>query len=300
MLITIFLFITVANTLILMGIYGYPTRQRRIPLPRNETAIQRRKVIFFFSSFPLPQYVYNVFPFSQKLVEKFQLEGKLKSRLDAAHINLTPGQFFSMKLFFMTIGALIGFFFLRTPQAWIILVATSLGFSLPDIWLTKKINERRNEIARVLPETVDLLGLCVEAGLDFTTSVKWIIEKKVTSNPMITELSLVLEEIRWGKQRSQALKDMARRLDIPEVNSFVQALVQSERMGTPVSETFGIISEDTRIQRFRRGERYALQAPIKILFPLIFFILPVIGIIVGGPILLQFTQGGLFEGFGGQ
>ena len=95
----------------------------------------------------------------------------------------------------------------------------------------------------------------------------------------------------------QALKDMARRLDIPEVSSFVQALVQAERMGTPVSETFGIISEDTRLQRFRRGERIALQAPIKILFPLIFCILPVIGIIVGGPVILQFLQGGVFGGF---
>ncbi len=91
---------------------------------------------------------------------------------------------------------------------------------------------------------------------------------------------------------------MAHRLNIPEVSSFVQALAQAERMGTPVSETFAIISEDTRLQRFRRGERYALQAPIKILIPLIFCILPVIGIVIGGPIFLQFMQGGVFTGFG--
>lgn len=237
------------------------------------------------------------FPFGQNLVEKLRLDKKLRDRLLAAHLNITSGQFFSIKLFFMILGGIVGSSFINPPQPWAILGAIAIAYVLPDIWLTQKVNKRRYELARVLPETVDLLGLCVEAGLDFTTSVKWVIEKKVTNNPMLEELGLVLEEIRWGKQRSLALKDMARRLDIAEVSSFVQALVQAERMGTPVSETFGIISEDTRLQRFRRGERIALTAPIKILFPLIFCILPVIAIIVGGPVMLQFMQGGLFTGF---
>jgi len=142
-----------------------------------------------------------------------------------------------------------------------------------------------------------LLGLCVEAGLDFTTSMKWVIEK-VPTNPMIEELSFVLEEIKWGKSRTQALRDMAKRLNIPEISSFVQTLVQAERMGSPVAEAFNILSEDTRLQRFNRGERIAMQAPIKILIPLIFCILPVIAIIIGGPIFLQFMQGGIFKGIG--
>ena len=144
-----------------------------------------------------------------------------------------------------------------------------------------------------IPETVDLLGLCVEAGLDFTSSVKWVLDK-VQLNPMMEELAFVLEEIKWGKPRTQALKDMGKRLDISEISSFVQTLVQAERMGTPVSEAFLILSEDARMQRFHRGERIAMQAPIKILIPLIFCILPVIGIVVGGPILLQFMTNKLF------
>ena len=114
---------------------------------------------------------------------------------------------------------------------------------------------------------------------------------------MIEELSFVLEEIQWGKPRTQALKDMAKRLNIPEVNSFIQTLVQAERMGTPVAEAFGVLSEDARMQRFNRGERFAMKAPIKILIPLIFCILPVIGIIIGGPIFLQFAQGKMLQGF---
>jgi len=290
MLILIFVFVMTASLLIAIGIVGHPKlTQRRVPLPVKEESPVRKKKFF--------SYIFMAFPFSQNLVEKLKLDKKLRDKLLAAHLNITSGQFFSIKLFFLILGGLAGYFFYTPPQPWIILGAIAIAYILPDLWLNQKVSKRRYELARVLPETVDLLGLCVEAGLDFTTSVKWVIEKKVTNNPMLEELGLVLEEIRWGKQRSLALKDMAKRLDISEVSSFVQALVQAERMGTPVSETFGIISEDTRLQRFRRGERIALQAPIKILFPLIFCILPVIGIIVGGPVLLQFMQGGFFTGF---
>lgn len=276
----IYIFMLLAIALILLGILGSrPSSARRISLPKQKKARA-------------------AFPFTQKLLEKLKLDIKIKNKLDAAHINLTAGHFVSIKLVLLLIAGSLSFFLLRKFDPLVLFVLLALGYFLPELWLRRRINQRKYEIARILPETVDLLGLCVEAGLDFTTAVKWVIEKKVSSNPMIEELTLVLDEIKWGKPRSQALRDMAKRLNIPEVSSFVQALVQAERMGTPVSEAFGIISEDTRLQRYRRGERYALQAPIKILVPLIFCILPVIGIIIGGPILLQFTQGGLFTGFG--
>jgi pilus assembly protein TadC len=285
----IFFTLLSAVLLIYTGIFGHPRlTQRRVPLPGAEQGSIRKK------KFSLPPFF--SFPFSQKLMAKLKLDKKLKDRLNAGHINLAAAQFFSLKIVIMVIGGVVGYLLHKPPQPAVMAGAIGIAYILPDFWLSKKINQRRYEVARVLPETVDLLGLCVEAGLDFTTSVKWILDKKVTNNPMLEELSMVLEEIRWGKPRSTALKDMAKRLDIPEVSSFVHALVQAERMGTPVSEAFGIISEDTRLQRFRRGERYALQAPIKIIFPLIFCILPVIAIIVGGPILLQFTEGGVLTG----
>lgn len=293
MVVFIYLFIVASVALILIGIAGFSkSGKRRIALPQEEgeakkiKALHRTRLLQFF------------FTFLQKLLEKFKLDVKIKNKLDSAHVNLQVGQFFSIKLIFMLAAGIAAFFVLKKIDALILFVSVMFGYFLPDIWLSRKVVQRRYEIARVLPETVDLLGLCVEAGLDFTTSVKWVIEKKVTSNPMIEQLSLVLDEIKWGKPRSQALRDMAKRLNIPEVSSVVQALVQAERMGTPVAEAFSIISEDTRLMRFRRGERYALQAPIKILLPLIFCILPVIGIIIGGPILLQFVQGGIFKGFG--
>jgi len=289
-LLLIYVFLLAAIALITIALLNSPEfSKRRILLPVEQSKSRSVK---------LSSYAQTIFPFTQKFLEKFKLDAKIKNKLDAAHLNIKAAQFITAKLALMLFAAVIAFVFLGKFDPLALSIAVALGFVGPDIWLRRKMAQRRFAIARVLPETVDLLGLCVEAGLDFTTSVKWIIEKKVSINPMMEELTQVLEEIKWGKARIQALKDMAKRLNMPEVSSFIQALVQAERMGTPVSEAFGIISEDTRLQRYRRGERYALQAPMKILIPLIFCILPVIAIIIGGPILLQFTQGGLFTGFG--
>jgi pilus assembly protein TadC len=284
----IYLILITSIALILIGILSLPNlNKRRIVLPKEEKQTKGLiKHISFLS------------PISNRFLEKLKLDVKIKNKLDAAHINFTAQQFFSLKLALILLAGILAFFFIKKSDPLVLIGGIFVGYIIPDIWLSSKISQRRYAVARVLPETVDLLGLCVEAGLDFTTAVKWIIEKKVFTNPMIEELTLVLEEIKWGKPRGQSLKDMAKRLNLPEVSSFVQALVQAERMGTPVSETFAIISEDTRLQRYRRGEKYALQAPIKILLPLIFCILPVIGIIIGGPILLQFTKGGLLTGLG--
>ena len=127
--------------------------------------------------------------------------------------------------------------------------------------------------------------------------VEWAIQRAKPS-PLVKELSIVINEIKVGKSRQEALKSMSRRLNLPEVFSFVNTLVAADRMGTPVYDVLNSLGEETRRQRFQRGERLALQAPIKMLFPLIFFILPVVAIIVGGPILLQFLKGGLASGLG--
>lgn len=258
----------------------------RVALPEAAERAKKLRVHSFLA---------GIFPFTRQLLEKLRLNILLKNKLDAAHLRLTAVEFFNLKLLAMLGFLVLTYVTLKKLEYWSVGLALLLGYVIPDIYLKRKVAQRKYAIARLLPETVDLLGLCVEAGLDFTMAAKWIIEK-TPMNPMLEELAFVLEEIKWGKSRSQALKDMSHRLNIPEVSSFVQTLVLAERMGTPVSEAFMILSEDTRLQRFHRGERIAMKAPIKILIPLIFCILPVIGIIVGGPILLQFMQGKIFGG----
>jgi len=233
----------------------------------------------------------KIFP-TQEILGKTGLFVKLKQKIDAAHVNTSPAAFFNLKIIIMLAMAGLSFKIAGKFDPVFILISLLLGYIIPEIYLKHKLAKRKNLISRRLPEIVDLLGLCIEAGLDFVSAVKWVIDK-TPGTAMTEELAFVAEEIKWGKPRVQALKDMSHRLDIPEMTSFVQTLIQADRMGTPVAEAFTIISEDARAQRFHRGQRIALQAPIKILFPLIFFIMPVIGIVVGGPILLQFMQGGL-------
>lgn len=292
MIILISLLLGGSISLIVIGVMDYTQFTARRPVLLN--AEHRRPKVIKIKSL-----IAWTAPLSRIIVEKLRLDEKIKNSLAAGNVKLASGEFFSIKLLLMAFLTAAAFVAVRKIEPAILLVILAIAYILPDLWLKKKISQRKNNIARLLPETVDLLGLCVEAGLDFTTATKWLIEKTPQNNPMIEELAFVLEEIKWGKPRSQALKDMSKRLNIPEVSSFVQTLVQAERMGTPVAEAFAILSEDTRMQRFHRGERYAMQAPIKILIPLVFCILPVIAIIIGGPIFLQFMQGNLFKGFGG-
>ncbi len=172
------------------------------------------------------------------------------------------------------------------------LIGAVFGFALPDFIMAGKIRKRKQEIIRFFPETIDLLNMSISAGADFLSAIRWTIEKS-TPNPFIDQLSIVLSEIQVGKMRAEALKDMAVRLQLRDISSFVRALVQAERMGTSIEEAFENLSEDTRSLRFQEGERYAIKASLKILFPLIFCILPVIMIIVAGPIIIKFSSGEL-------
>lgn len=167
-----------------------------------------------------------------------------------------------------------------------------VGFFLPDFFVWGKVKDKKTAIVRIFPETIDLLDMCINAGADFLSAIKWVVEKS-PPNPFLEQLSVVLSEIQVGKTRSQALKDMATRLKLPDISSFVRTIIQSERMGTSIEESFRNLSDDTRDKRFREGERYAIRASLKILFPLLFCILPAIMIVVAGPIIIKFTSGEL-------
>jgi tight adherence protein C len=234
-------------------------------------------------------------PFNKVFLGLFRLEVSLKHKMYLARWKISPAEFLVVKEL-LCIGVVTLCFLMNIKGLWLFLIGVFV-FVLPDIVLSQRVKKRKFTIVRVLPETIDLLGLCVGAGLDFMAAVRWVVDK-VEMNPMIEEMTHVLKEINVGKPRAQALRDMSKRIDIPDVTSFVRILIQADRMGTPVEETFKILSEDTRMRRFHRGERQAMTAPIKMLIPLVFCILPVILIIVAGPIILRFVKQGFFEGAG--
>ena len=234
-------------------------------------------------------------PLNKAILSLFRLEIPLNHKMYLARWKINPAEFLAAKEL-LCVGILLLCFLINIRGLWLILIGV-LVFYIPDIVLNSRVKKRKFLIVRVLPETIDLLGLCVGAGLDFMAAVRWVVDK-VQMNPMIEELTHVLKEINVGKPRAQALRDMSKRIDIPDVTSFVRILIQADRMGTPVEETFKILSEDTRMRRFHRGERQAMTAPIKMLVPLVFCILPVILIIVAGPIIIRFVKQGFFEGAG--
>ena len=241
----------------------------------------------------------SVLSFLGKLVPPIgRPRGEVQEGLVYTGINLTREELAGINVLSMMGCAFIFFTVARecatVEPAWVV-CAGAVGFFLPSLWLNARIAKRQRAIVRVLPEIIDLLSLCIGAGLDFLGALnKVVVAKAFTKEPLIEELSLVLQEIKLGKRRFEALKAMAKRVNVQEVSSFVRTLVQADRMGTPIGEVLVIHSEDIRFQRFTRAEREALKAPIKILIPLIFCIMPCVAIIVGAPIFLQFAHQNAF------
>lgn len=205
--------------------------------------------------------------------------------------NIKTEEFFSFKIF-GAITFFLLFFLFGVSSPGMLAFSGLIGFLLPDIIVNSKLRKLKEEIVRLMPEIVDLLALCVGAGLNFVMAMKWVVEKS-KGGPLIDQFKTVLEEVNVGKSRMEALRNMSLRLQLPDVTSFCRILIQADRLGTPVEEAFQIVSDDMRMRRFHRGERQAIKAPMKMLIPLIFCILPVIMIIIGGPILLRFMGGGL-------
>ena len=170
-----------------------------------------------------------------------------------------------------------------------ILIGVAAGYYLPEFWLKSQYRKIKDMIVRDLPDTVDLLGLCVNAGLDFMMALKYVIEKSAPS-VLIDEFKNMMQEISVGKPRRDALRDMARKYELPDLSTFARTLIQADRMGTSVSDALNILSEDMRDARFRRGEIMAMKAPMKMLIPLLLFIFPVVAILVAGPIFIDFFQ----------
>ncbi|HEY57921.1 MAG TPA: type II secretion system F family protein [Anaerolineae bacterium] len=169
-----------------------------------------------------------------------------------------------------------------------------IGYYFPQMWLVRLINRRKKEVLRALPDALDLLTICVEAGLGFDAAMRKVSEK--WANELAFEFARVLREMQLGKPRKDALRDMADRVDLPQLRSFVAAVVQSEQLGVSMSNVLRIQAEGMRVQRRQRAEEEAHRAPVKMLFPLAFLIMPSIFIVLLGPavfIVMRSLGGGL-------
>ena len=162
-----------------------------------------------------------------------------------------------------------------------VLVFTVLGYFFPDLWIRSKINSRQKQVRKAMPDALDLLTICVEAGLGFDAAMSKVNEK--WDNELSFAFGRVIREIQLGKLRRDALRGMAERLDLPEMTSFVAAVIQSEMLGVSMAKVLRIQSDQMRIKRRQHAEEEAHKAPIKMIFPMGLLIFPSLMIILLTP-----------------
>lgn len=200
--------------------------------------------------------------------------------------SLTPEQFITIRILLALFGALFTVFFFTAGKAVYGLLVFLCAFTYPTAWLKSTINKRQLEILKALPNVLDLLTLSVEAGKDFLSALRDILERR-KMDELGFELTKTLHEIQLGKPRQVALKEMAIRVKHPELTSVLNSIVQSDELGVSIGQTLRIQGEQLRIKRFALAEKLAGEAPVKILFPVALFIFPAVFAVVAAPILLR-------------
>jgi tight adherence protein C len=174
-------------------------------------------------------------------------------------------------------------------------VGAVIGFFAPDIWLSRRIKKRQKKILMAIPDALDLLTISVKAGLGFDAALGKVVEK--TKSPVADEFMRALAEIRVGKARRDALRDIVTRTQVAALTNFIGAIIQAEQLGVSISKVLQVQSEQLRIERRQRAEEQAAKAPIKMLFPLVGCIFPSMFIVILGPaiilIVAQGSKGGL-------
>ncbi|PIU51465.1 secretion system protein F [Candidatus Desantisbacteria bacterium CG07_land_8_20_14_0_80_39_15] len=217
-------------------------------------------------------------------IENFRNGIQKKLNAAGSPFGWNPDEFLALKEL-LAVG-FFSMFWLASKSFSVSLVLLIVGFFLPDLWLNESVVRRKRKMVKELPYFIDILTFSVEAGLDFAAAINKIVQKS-SPTPLIEELIKTQEEIRVGRTRENALHNLAKRVDIPEISSFTSALIQADNMGSPLGTTLRTQSEQMHLARFLRAEKKAQEAPVKMLFPLIIFIFPVIFIVLFGPVILQ-------------
>ena len=174
------------------------------------------------------------------------------------------------------------------------IIASALGFFFPQLWLSEQIKKRQLEVRKAMPDALDLLTICVEAGLGFDAAMSNVAEK--WENELSMAFGRAIREIQLGKVRREALKTMADRIDLAEMTSFVAAIIQSEQLGVSMAKVLRIQAEQMRMRRRQYAEELAHQAPVKMLIPMIVFIFPSIFIVLMTPAVIRIMDSNVFGG----
>lgn len=222
---------------------------------------------------------------------------KLETRLHHTGVAylLQPSQFVALRIIssvLVFVGTAFCLMLLGEMNILWGLLAFIGGYFFPDVWLRDTRLKREGMIIRQLPVYLDFITMSVEAGLNLTGALNQAREKG-PSGPMRNEFGIVLRDIRSGSGRSEALRRMANRLNITEITSFVSAIIQADRMGASLGQTLRAQADQRRGERFQRAEKQAMEAPVKLVGPLVLFIFPVTFIVLGFPLVMKFMAQGI-------
>ena len=188
-------------------------------------------------------------------------------------------------ILFFLLFIIVGFMGLPFPINFaMIVVGVLLGYTLPEFWLGGRVKKRQKAILLMIPDTLDLLTISVRAGLGFDAALGKVVEK--LKGPLSDEFRRALAEVRVGKARRDALRDIVPRTEVVPLTNFIGAIIQAEQLGVSVSKVLQVQSEQLRIERRQRAEEQAAKAPIKMLFPLVGCIFPSLFIVILGPAII--------------
>jgi tight adherence protein C len=191
---------------------------------------------------------------------------------------------FIFSAFFAFIVLKLGF----GPAVAMVIAGTALGFNAPTIYLYNEATKRDGIMQKEMADAIDLLTISVEAGLGFDAAIQQVSTN--TEGPLAGEFSRVLQEMQIGRGRSEALRALGERSSLPDIRSFVSAMVQADSFGIPIAQVLRVQSQEIRTKRRQRAEEKAAQVPVKIMIPVVLFILPVLLIVVIGPAAVSISQ----------
>jgi tight adherence protein C len=225
-----------------------------------------------------------------------QMRERLPNRIAAAGLagKVTPESFAALRIGLVGLAVLSAIAFgtvagLSSGVIFLLVaVGCVLGWVFPGYYLDRRARARREAISVALPEALDLLAVCVEAGLGLFGAIQRLVESD--SGPLADEFALVLTELRVGESSERALKRMAKRASSPEVASFVRAIIQGEQLGLSLGRTLRNLADDARKRRRAVAEERAAKAPVKMLFPAALFIFPSLFIVILGPAVLTLAK----------
>ena len=262
-------------------------------LPTEDRSFLDRPPRGFLMVWPLVRF--GVYWSSPLLRKNYRVSVLNKLRRAGQDYALGPEQFFGGKLAAAVVGllfaALIGHM-LENFSIYFFVMAFVIGFFYPDLWLRETITKREKRIFRDLPYYLDIITLSVEAGTNLTTAFAYAVQKSPQS-PLNEEIKRILRDVRAGKPRATCLREFADRLQMPAVDNLVSSLIQAEKIGSSLGPILRAQSQQRRSERFTRAEKLAMEAPVKLLGPLIMFIFPTTFMVLGFIIVVKAVVAGV-------